>query len=115
MSVRAEKVSEEIKHQLADVILRDLAGPGLGLITVTKVITTNDLKVCKIYFSFLANKEPADKCLEKIESRKKQIRMHLSSKLYLRFMPELLFYYDDTGEYVSKIDELLKQIHKDDK
>jgi ribosome-binding factor A len=41
--------------------------------------------------------------------------MHLSSRLYLRYMPELLFYHDDTAEYASKIDELIKQIHKDEK
>lgn len=114
MSIRAEKVSEEIKHQLAEVLSKDLAGLGLGLVTVTKVITPNDLKVSKIYLSFLGNKESFDKCIEKVNLRKKQIRMHLSAKLYLRFMPELLFYYDDTAEYVSKIEVLIKEIHKDD-
>lgn len=115
MSIRAEKVSEEIKHKIADVLSKDLASMGLGLVTVTKVVTANDLKVAKIFLSFLGNKEPADVCLEKVNKKNKQIRMHLSSQLYLRYMPELLFYYDDTAEYASKIDELIKQIHKDEK
>jgi ribosome-binding factor A len=115
MSIRAEKVSKEIKHKLADVLSKDISDPSLGLVTITKVVTANDLKVAKIFISFLANKEPADKCIEKINSKKKQIRMHLSSNLYLRYMPELLFYHDDTAEYANKIDEIIKQIHKDDK
>ncbi len=115
MSIRAEKVSEEIKHKLADVLSKDLADQSLGLVTVTKVVTANDLRVAKVFISFLGNKEPAEKCLEKVNNRKKQIRMHLSSRLYLRYMPELLFYHDDTAEYASKIDELIKQIHKDEK
>lgn len=114
MSVRAEKVSEEIMHKLPSVLTKDLAGMNFGLVTVTKVTTTQDLRVSKIYISFLGNKEPAQKCIEKITARSKQIRMHLSSQLYLRYMPELLFYLDDSAEYASKIDELIKQIHKDD-
>ena len=114
MSVRAEKVSEEIKHKLPSVLSKDLMGLNLGLVTVTKVVTSKDLRVSKIFISFLGNKEPADKCIEKVTARMKQIRMHLSSELYLRYMPELLFYNDDTAEYASKINELIKQIHKDD-
>jgi ribosome-binding factor A len=115
MSIRAEKVSDEIQHQLAEVLSKDLAGLNLGLVTVTKVVTSNDLRVAKVFISFLGNKESTDKCLEKINSKKKQIRMHLSSRLYLRYMPELLFYHDDTAEYASKIEKLIKQIHKDEK
>lgn len=114
MSVRAEKVSEEIMHKLPGVLSKDLAGLSFGLVTVTKVTTSQDLRVSKIYISFLGSKEPAAKCIEKITARSKQIRMHLSSQLYLRYMPELLFYLDDSAEYASKIDQLIKQIHKDD-
>jgi ribosome-binding factor A len=114
MSIRTEKVAEEIKHRVSDVLTKDLAELNLGLVTVTKVRVSRDLKNAKIYLSFIGNKEPAETCIEKINYRKKHIRMHLSSKIHLRFIPELSFYYDDTIEYASKIDELIKQIHKDD-
>jgi ribosome-binding factor A len=114
MSIRSEKVSEEIKHKISEVLTKDLAELHLGLVTVTKVIMTKDLKTSKIYLSFIGNKEPAQVCIEKINFRKKLIRMHLSSKVYLKAIPELFFYYDDTTEYASRIDELIKKIHKDD-
>lgn len=114
MSIRTEKVAEEIKHQIAGVLSRDLAELNLGLVTVTKVRVPADLKNAKIYLSFLGNKEPVDVCLEKINNRKKQIRMHLSSQIHLRFMPELAFYHDDTIEYANRIEEIIKEIHKDD-
>jgi ribosome-binding factor A len=114
MSIRTEKVAEEIKHQIAGVLSKDLAELNMGLVTVTKVRIATDLKNAKIYLSFLANKEPVEKCLEKINSRKKQIRMHLGSRIHLRYMPELDFYHDDTTEYANRIDELIKEIHKDD-
>jgi ribosome-binding factor A len=114
MSVRSEKVSEEIKHRISDVLTKDLAELKLGLVTVTKVFMSKDLKTAKIYLSFMGNSEPAAECIDKINYRKKLIRMHLSSKIYLKSMPELFFYYDDTTEYVSRIDELIKKIHRDD-
>ncbi len=115
MSIRTEKVAEEIKHQVSEVLSRDLAELHLGLVTVTQVRMSPDLKQAKIYVSFLGNKETPEACIDKINYRKKQIRMHLSSRIHLRFMPELSFYHDDTTEYANRIDELIKQIHKDDK
>jgi ribosome-binding factor A len=114
MSIRTEKVAEEIKHKISDVLTKDLSELNLGLVTVTRVRVSQDLKNAKIYLSFIGNKEPAEACIEKINYRKKQIRMHLSSKIHLRFMPDLIFYYDDTIEYANRIDELIKEIHKDD-
>ncbi|HEY3250510.1 MAG TPA: 30S ribosome-binding factor RbfA [Ignavibacteria bacterium] len=113
MSIRTERVAEEIRHQIADVLKKELSELHIGLVTVTRVRVSPDLKQAKIYLSFIGNKVPAETCIEKINLRKKQIRMGLSHKIHLRFMPELSFYYDDTIEYANHIDELIKQIHKD--
>jgi len=114
MSIRTEKVAEEIKHQIAQVLNKETANMHLGLVTVTRVRLSKDLKYVKIYLSFIGNKEPAEICIEKINLRNKHLRMGLSKRIYLRFIPEITFYYDDTIEYASKIDELIKKIHKDD-
>jgi len=114
MSIRTEKVAEEIKHQLAGILSRDLAELKLGLVTVTRVRISRDLKNAKAYVSFIGNKEPADVCLEKINNRKKQIRMQLGRNMHLKFVPEIDFYFDDNMEYASRIDEIIKEIHKDE-
>ena len=114
MSIRTERVAEEIRHQVPDVLKSELADLPVGLVTVTRVRISKDLKYAKIYLSFIGNKIPAEVCIEKISFRNKQIRMGLSQKLHLRFMPEITFYYDDTIEYASKIDKLIKEIHKDE-
>lgn len=115
MSIRTEKVSEEIKHQISEVLSKDLAGMGMGLVTVTKVWTAPDLLSSRIYLSFIANKEPAAMCVKKIEGMKKPIRMHLASRIKMKHVPELNFYFDDSTEYANKIEEIIKEIHKDDK
>ena len=114
MSIRTDKVAEEIKHQLAGILSRDLAELRLGLVTVTRVRISKDLKNAKVYVSFIGNKESTEVCLEKVNGRKKQIRMHLGANMHLRYVPELDFYFDDNMEYASRIDEIIKEIHKDD-
>ena len=114
MSIRTEKVAEEIKHQLAGILSRDLAELHLGLVTVTSVRISKDLKNAKVYVSFIGNKESTEVCLEKVNNRKKQIRMHLGANMHLRYVPELDFYFDDNMEYASRIDEIIKEIHKED-
>ena len=115
MSIRTEKVADEIQHQISEVLSRDMGGfpaeAGLGLVTVTKVIISKDLKNAKIYLSFIGNKNSPEVCVDKTNFRRKQIRMHLARRIRLKFTPEIVFYYDDTIEYASRIDELIKKIH----
>ncbi|CAN5526795.1 30S ribosome-binding factor RbfA [soil metagenome] len=114
MSVRTEKVAEEIKHQLNIAMSKDLSELHLGLVTISKVIVSPDLKIAKVYLSFLGNEEPADKCIAKIYARKKHIRWLLGQKLTIRYTPDLFFYHDDTIEYSDKMNKLLKEIHDKD-
>jgi len=114
MSIRTEKVAEEIKHRMNSAMSRDIMDLNAGLITVSKVIMAPDLKLAKIYVSFLGNKEPVDKLVESINERKKHIRFLLGKQLSLKYVPEIIFYYDDTMEYADKINKLLNEVKKND-
>lgn len=115
MSIRTEKVAEEIKHKLNTAMSKDLSEiNGLGLVTISKVIMSPDLKLAKVYLSFLGNKEPIEKCLERINNKKKHIRYLLAKQIILKYIPDLLFFHDDTIEYADKIQKLINEIHKDE-
>jgi ribosome-binding factor A len=112
MSIRTERVAEEIKHRLNSAMSKDLMDLNTGLITVSKVIMTADLRIAKIYLTFLGNKEPAEKLVEKINFRKKHIRYLLGKQLTLKYTPDIFFFYDDTVEYSDKINKLLNELKK---
>jgi ribosome-binding factor A len=115
MSIRTEKVAEEIKHKLNTAMSKDLSEiNGIGLVTISKVLMSPDLKLAKVYLSFLGNKEPVEKCLERINNRKRHIRYVLAKHIILKYIPDLIFYYDDTIEYADKIQKLINEIHKDE-
>lgn len=114
MTHRPEKVAEEIKHRLNSAMSKDLMELNLGLVTISKVLMTPDLRIAKVYVTFLGNKEPVEKCLDRINYRKKHIRFLLAKNLKMKYIPELNFYYDDTLDYADKINKLLNEVKKDE-
>ena len=88
--------------------------PEAGLLTVTRVKITDDLKIAKVYLSFLENKKPVEDVLEILELKHNLIRRHVGLKLNLKYIPQLHFYYDDSIKHAQKIDNILKKIHKVD-
>ncbi|MFA7361628.1 MAG: 30S ribosome-binding factor RbfA [Candidatus Kapaibacterium sp.] len=114
MSIRTERVSEEIKHRMNSAMSKDLMEIHAGLVTVSRVIMSPDLKIAKIYVSFLGNKEPAEKLVERINNRKSHIRFLLGKQLTLKYTPDIIFFHDDSMEYADKINKLLNEVKKNE-
>ncbi|MCX7832815.1 MAG: 30S ribosome-binding factor RbfA [Ignavibacteria bacterium] len=112
MAYRVEKVSEEIRQKMNIAMSKDLAELNLGIVTVSKVILSPDLKNAKIYVTFIGNKEPYEKCIDKLNYRKKHIRYMLGKELTMKFIPEIHFYYDDTLDTAERIFKILNDLRK---
>lgn len=113
MSYRIEKVSKLIKEEISLIFLLKLKDPAFGLITITNVKVSPDLRIAKIYFSVF-DKEKRQLVLEKINEAKPLIRSELAQRIKIRFVPELDFFIDDTIDYVEKIEGIFKKIHEND-
>ena len=75
---------------------------------------TDDLKIAKIYISFLENKKTVDELILVLKDKRKLIRHYVGLELNLKYIPELRFYHDDTMQYAEKINKLINTIHHDD-
>ena len=75
---------------------------------------TDDLKIAKIYISFLGNKKTVDELMLILKDKTKLIRHYVGLELNLKYLPELRFYNDDTMQYAEKINKLINTIHHDD-
>ncbi len=113
-SYRKAKVESLIKEEISLIFLNKLSDKGLGFLTVTNVKMSPDMKIAKVYISIF-DKEMRKKGLDQVNELKGMIRSELAHKINMRYTPELNFYIDDTADYAEKIEELIKQIHKDDK
>jgi ribosome-binding factor A len=108
-TTRQKKVSRLLQKELGQIIQQHSAGLGGKLITVTTVRISPDLSVAKIYLSIFPPKE-TDKMLTAVKELVPQIRHELGNMVrhQLRIVPELVFYIDDSLDYIEKIENLLK-------
>lgn len=110
---RMSKVDEEIKRELSVIISQNLKNPNItGLISVTKVKTSPDLKSAKVYVSILNSKSKKN-TMQGLKNASGFIRSELARRIVLRYTPELTFEIDDSMEYGAKIDNILKEIIKE--
>jgi ribosome-binding factor A len=114
-TIRTERIASLIKSEISDIISKVLQHDSIGFWTVTDVKVTSDLKLARIYISVYGDKVTRENSIRKIELMKKSIRSRLGSRLKLRFTPDIEFYLDDTLDRVDRINQLLKQIHNNDK
>lgn len=107
---RLGRIDEEYKKEISQIISYQLKNPNVtGLISVTKVKVTNDLKYAKVYVSILNSKNVKD-TLTALKKSSGYIRSELAKRVNLRNTPEIIFELDDSLEYGARIDSILKEI-----
>lgn len=110
MSIRTEKLASVIQKDLGEIIQRNYQPSGT-FITITQVRVTDDLSIAKVYLSVLAPGRDEEPIYRMIDERQDEIRFKLASKIrhQVRRIPQLLFFQDDTAEYVNKIQSLFSE------
>ena len=105
------RINEDVRFVLSD-LLRNIKDPRIseqGLISITSVDTTGDLRYCKVYLSVLGLK--SEKELKKgLKSAGGWMRRELGNKLNLRYTPELVFELDHSIEYGAHISNLINSL-----
>ena len=109
-SFRVNKVESLIKDELSLIFLHKIQDPNLGIITITNLKVSTDLRHARVYLS-VYNKEKRPEVLERVNEMKGLIRSELAGRIQIRFVPELDFFIDDTLDYVENIERIFKKIH----
>jgi len=107
---RIDRIAEEIKRELGDII-RNLKDPRLPtVISVVGVRVTKDLRFAKAYVSVLGDDKVRSDTLAALTSAGGFIRREIGQRIDLRFTPEFTFVVDDSIEYGAKINEVLRNL-----
>ncbi len=110
---RSDRVCGHIQKALSDILLKKIKDPRLEFATITNVKMSRDLRVARIYFTTTGNKKSAEEALEGFKSAIGYVKRTLAGQLGLRYMPELNFFYDESFDYGSHIDKILKDVKAD--
>lgn len=111
--IRVGRVGEQIKKELSQIIQSELKDPRIGFITVTGVDVTNDFSQAKVFLSVLGTGEQKEETLKALTRSTGFIRSELGKRIRMRKIPELLFKFDESIDYGSKIQGLLQQIKQE--
>lgn len=116
MTRRAERVSNLIRHEISELLKEQVNDPRLkSLISVTEVVTTDDLRHAKVFISVLGNETEKTEVLKGFRAASGFLRRELAGCLKLRYTPELSFHFDDSIERGSHILDLIQQARSEDK
>jgi ribosome-binding factor A len=107
---RAERVGEAVREVIADMLVREIKDPRIGMITLTTVELTDDLKHAKVYFSCVGDQGVRERSLHGLRSAAGFIRAQVGRRLKLRYAPELVFQFDPSLETADRVATLLKNI-----
>ncbi|AYO30511.1 30S ribosome-binding factor RbfA [Biomaibacter acetigenes] len=110
---RSERVAEEIKKAASQIINNEIKDPRVsGLISVTKVEMTKDLRHAKIFLSIYGEESEKQKVFEGLKNAEGFIRKELAHRVRMKFIPEISFKIDESIEYGIHIYKLLEEVQK---
>lgn len=113
-NIRANRVGEQMKKELASMFTRDLKDPRIEFITVTGVDVTGDLQQAKVFITVLGDDEKKNDALQVLTKAKGYIRSEIGKRIQLRKTPEIMFEFDESIDYGNRIESLLKEIHHEE-
>ncbi|WP_106497584.1 30S ribosome-binding factor RbfA [Lentibacillus sp. Marseille-P4043] len=110
--LRANRVGEQMKKELGDILNRKIKDPRVGFVTVTDVEVTGDLQQAKIFISVLGDEQQKHDTLVGLAKAKGFIRSELGQRIRLRKTPELSFEFDEALEQGNRIETILRELNK---
>ena len=108
---RIPKVNSLIEREMGPILLEFLQGQP-GLVTISRVETSKDMKWAKIWISILGGDD--DSILKTLKDEIYDIQGALNQHFRTKIIPRISFHLDTTPRYVQHIDELIKKIHEED-
>ena len=114
MSRRVDRINGLLREEISNLLLREIKDPRLsGLLTITQVKTSSDLRNAKVYLSVLGNDEANTTALQGIQSAATFLRKQLRERLRLKYVPFLTFEIDDSMETSDHIFRLMDQARQE--
>lgn len=112
---RPDRVADQIRGELGQLLTRDVHDPGIGFITLTRVQVSPDLQQARVYYTVLAPSGQEAKTqassARALERAAPFLRRQIGARLRLRRVPELRFVYDESIAGQDRIEQLLKDLH----
>lgn len=113
--VRLQRISDRIRQELSEMLLKEINDPRLAQIFITDVTVDRELAYANIYVSAVEGATRSKDVLEGLESASGFLRRELSARIELRAFPRLRFNWDPTPENADHMERLFQQLKEEKK
>jgi ribosome-binding factor A len=110
---RADRVADQIRMEVADILMRKIKDPRVRSVTVTDVELTADLRIAHVFVTTMETQEAERDVFAGLAKASGFVRAELGRRLTLRYLPEVIFKKDVSGPRGDRVLELLDQLHGD--
>ena len=114
MTRRIERLNEQVRREVSDILRFEVKDPRVGIVTVTEARVAPDLSIARVYVRPAGDEAEREAALEGLAAAAPYVRRELSKRLKTRTVPELRFEADHALEYGMHIDKLLRDIKKEE-
>ena len=108
---RPDRVADQIRAELAQLLARDVHDPGIGFVTLTRVQVSPDLQQARVFYTALGDETARRSSMRALERAAPFLRRQIGSRLRLRRVPELTFTYDESIAGQDRIEQILHDLH----
>jgi ribosome-binding factor A len=111
---RADRLSERIRQELADILIRESSDPRFKLLTVTDVRVDREFSVANVFVSTVGcDEEKIRSILKALDGARGFLRSALAARITLRTFPQLRFHWDDTPDRAARLEGLIDSLPKE--
>ena len=104
---RPDRVGEEIRHELATMLSREVHDPGIGFVTLTRVKVSPDLQLARVYYTMLGDDAKRRDTERALDRATPFLRRQIGARIRLRRVPEIRFEFDRSVETQDRVERIL--------
>jgi len=109
---RPNRVADQLRSELADLLSREVHDPGIGFVTLTRVQVTPDLHSARVYYTSLGDDTARRGTARALERAAPFLRRQIGGRLRLKHTPALSFIYDASIAGQDRIEQLLQELRQ---
>ncbi len=110
---RPDRVGEQIRQELSQILAQQVHDPGVGFITLTRVKVTSDLQLARVLYTVMGDEKQKKETVKALERAIPFLRRQIGSRIRLRRVPDLQFFYDESIEHQDRIEQILLDLKRE--
>jgi ribosome-binding factor A len=107
---RPSRIGDQLRAELAELIARQVHDPGIGFLTITYVTVTPDLQIARVYYTTLGDAAARRETARALYRATPFLRRQIGSRLRLKRVPQLEFFFDESIERGDRIEKILQDL-----